>query len=959
MSLPPPALLPLLQDHPKERFVGALLTAGVHAFPAEAIGASPRTAAIWACATHQRFWLCAWDEARERSWAVAVGRVDQVRSETGWKDILHVGPWQVPLRRADRKQVEHLLKRWREQQPDGDPYPLSLPLPAPPTPGARGATTLAEGLATTVPARSGERWLCSLDTDGTHTVTTFSGSATVPLVLAISNLRTVLVGMHPDGAPPFVHELPPGALPTRGRAWVVDQARLTPRASKELIELSDALISVEDPADRWGLAARHALIAGSPARAVQLAAEAWGLDQAAHVWPHLAQVALGLRQGPIAAAAAWRALEADPDLDPAAVAALWTREAPALARTLRGRLRWREVRVLASDPLDGLAAVPPAPELLPWPPKTPHETWATALALHGRHRLARAVWARGSAGVRKAMGDAVLADAAGADDAARSWRRAANAQHRTEEDPFRALAHATGLNETAADRWTWGAWAFAAGRVAEGQANWRRALALDPEATGLTDHPLPPEALLALARTAEAAGYAGIAVRALSRAVETAPRVEATRLELARVLEHVAQRPVEAAEVLTTLADALDDARLDAPTTPRWRLWTEAARLYARAGHPEEAREALREALAGDFLDVAAWDAVLEVGRVHIPKTTRDFWLHVRRLLAGERVPDGAPAPPVSTLDDATLDALHPGGAGWLDGLRRQLDAATPPPFDTLTRGLDRLAEARFDQAVDVLDRWSRALDLERPPAGHVFRGRGAWGIAAWPSEPPVLLVGAEHLREDDPRHLAEDELGFAMAAELVHLRCDHPVLSFDQDWLGTSRSVYGQVSGWAGTAETVFDLVTLLPGLDQVKKIQTVVKIAKGVFLARGTVDKALGLADPVSRWLGVTKDAGITGLSREGLSGTALQFRLQAERAALLLTGDLRAATRALLKTSTTSAGAVERLEAEGLAALLLDPEPAFTGEELVRLTALVEFAATRMPATSGGSPAPAAAR
>ena len=186
----------------------------------------------------------------------------------------------------------------------------------------------------------------------------------------------------------------------------------------------------------------------------------------------------------------------------------------------------------------------------------------------------------------------------------------------------------------------------------------------------------------------------------------------------------------------------------------------------------------------------------------------------------------------------------------------------------------------------------------------------------------------------------------FALAAELVHLRCDHPVLIFDASWLGTSRSVYDQVNGWAGTAETVFDLVTLLPGLDQARKVQTLVKLARTAFRTRGVVDKAVNLADPVVAWLGLSAEQEERGLSREGLSGAALQFRIQAERAALLLTGDLRAAVDALLVLSTRSADKVDQVRSEGLATILRDPEGGLAGDELLRLSALVAFATSHMP-------------
>jgi hypothetical protein len=409
MALPPQPLLPLLSRFPRERYQGALLTAAVHAFPPDRLGDRPREAAVWLGATHRRLWLAAWDDRDEKSWAVAWGRAADVRLETGWKDILHLGPWRVPLRRSDRKAARALLTRWIASRPDGDPYPTELPLPPAPAPVARGALAVPVALAARTPSGRTERWLAAVETDQTRPVTVFTGSRQAALWVAVSDQRTALVALGPGSAPAWSRTLPPGPLPTGGGAWVVDGARLAPRASRDRVELVDALAAVTDPAERWGLAVRQAFIAGAPDRAVALLAEADAVGAATGLWPHLGQLAHAMRQGPLAVAAAWRALTTDDELDPEAMARLWAAEAPALARSLRGTVSWRRVRASLGALFDRVADCPPTPELLPWPPDTPAEVWATAALLAGRPHVARRLWTGRSARAR--LADAVLAEA--------------------------------------------------------------------------------------------------------------------------------------------------------------------------------------------------------------------------------------------------------------------------------------------------------------------------------------------------------------------------------------------------------------------------------------------------------------------------------------------------------------------------------------------------------------------
>ncbi|MEL6189037.1 MAG: hypothetical protein AAFU79_30825, partial [Myxococcota bacterium] len=99
--------------------------------------------------------------------------------------------------------------------------------------------------------------------------------------------------------------------------------------------------------------------------------------------------------------------------------------------------------------------------------------------------------------------------------------------------------------------------------------------------------------------------------------------------------------------------------------------------------------------------------------------------------------------------------------------------------------------------------------------------------------------------------------------------------------------------------------------------------------------------------------------GLSRGGLSGAALAFRVQADRAALRLGGDLEAAVRALVGTGDLPAVRLDRLARGGLSALLEevgeddDDDAPLGADEAFRLVALVEEAVTRGPFSADVTP------
>ena len=217
-------------------------------------------------------------------------------------------------------------------------------------------------------------------------------------------------------------------------------------------------------------------------------------------------------------------------------------------------------------------------------------------------------------------------------------------------------------------------------------------------------------------------------------------------------------------------------------------------------------------------------------------------------------------APPV--LGSEEVDGLHPGGSDWLARLRRSLDPPEPPAHHEVVRGLGPLSETS-ESATSLLHEVCDRLGLPRTDA-YVYRGEGSWGVSAWPTRPPVLLVGFEHLK-DGPRQADDGAMRFMLAVELAHLRCGHPLVELDDGFVGTSRSMYAAFGRFATPAENLVDLLLLLPGIDQAQKIQRVVRLSRRVFAARAAIDKATELAQPLLSWFQRNEEAAL-GVGREG---------------------------------------------------------------------------------------------
>ncbi len=571
---------------------------------------------------------------------------------------------------------------------------------------------------------------------------------------------------------------------------------------------------------------------------------------------------------------------------------------------------------------------PPAepPRGAPWPPRTPVEVWALAA-----HRPLGAAAATGPLARLEDRSRSLRLTAALVDTPL-AWRAAAHAARHagSRAEALAALGRAQDLEPSPDDGWLAVVWATERAPRSDRPVPWcsevERALELDPEATSAAAH-VEPGPMLSLAKAALERGHPSAG--ALLEAADAAdPNAEPElRAERAEALSGAA--PARSARILRRAASSCEP-----PDSARW--WFSAAKGHLAANETQAALDAVRNALRADPLTAARWREGAELPGLECAPEERRWWEHVAEVLDPRDQNPGGRAP-LAELGPADLDRLHPEGRGWLAALRNRVRVPPLPHRDQLTRGLERLDSQPTSAVVAEL---CAALGLEPVPT-YIYRGDDAFGVAAWPTEPPVLLIGGEHLERASPRYLEPAALRHALAVEIAHLAGGHPVLALDDGLLGTSRSVYQVFGRFAGTAETAVDLITLIPGLDQLAKIKKVLDLSRKLFAAKSAVDKAGHLARPLyARWVDEPK---LKGVSRDGWTGTALLLRLQADRVALRLGGDLAAAATAVLATGTRPAGRVAGLKRDGLAALLSSSEPERLGaDEAIRLTALVSDAA-----------------
>ena len=330
-----------------------------------------------------------------------------------------------------------------------------------------------------------------------------------------------------------------------------------------------------------------------------------------------------------------------------------------------------------------------------------------------------------------------------------------------------------------------------------------------------------------------------------------------------------------------------------------------------------------------------------------------------------------------ATLSSAQLAALqHPvarseGALGWLQSW---LAKQRRPDQTTIKNYCERLSPKRHQAAVSAVNVASIGLGMPGVEA-YISHGQLAHGLRAYDHDPSYLLIGGAHLYSEDGDYLTPAELRFAVGAEVAHIHYKHARVTNGEVWDGTVHKL-GSALDIAATALTfgsyapvgkVLDSTATHRLLSSVFNATTLSRIyktgegAKSITTVGADVTKALakgsdsiGAAKTLSGAAGTALDKvrsiggggserGSLGVDEQKLIAAHRVMQLTADRAGLVLSGDIRAAVRALFLTSTRYLPELAIAEEHGLGTALQrrDPDGQMLHQELaIRIGALIRF-------------------
>lgn len=327
------------------------------------------------------------------------------------------------------------------------------------------------------------------------------------------------------------------------------------------------------------------------------------------------------------------------------------------------------------------------------------------------------------------------------------------------------------------------------------------------------------------------------------------------------------------------------------------------------------------------------------------------------------------------TLSDEDLEALrHPlareeGVLGWLQGW---LAVQEVPDRGTLKRYCEQISPRRHPGPLHALTSATIALGTPGLEA-YVSHGVLGHGFRAYEDEPSYLLLGGQHLYADSVEQMGEAELRFAVAAEVAHLRFQHNRVTSTEVWDGAvdklkkaldlaatalsfgapigrvidSRTTYSILSS-AFSSATLARIYTLEASGEAITTVGANMAIALGsgadaVGKAQGVTGGVTTAMDKVREYTGAQGRSRTLGVDQRKLVVAHRVMQLTADRAGLLLCGDIRASVRAVFITGSDSLPELPVAEQHGLERALSrrGPEGEILHQDLaIRIGALLAF-------------------
>jgi hypothetical protein len=296
-------------------------------------------------------------------------------------------------------------------------------------------------------------------------------------------------------------------------------------------------------------------------------------------------------------------------------------------------------------------------------------------------------------------------------------------------------------------------------------------------------------------------------------------------------------------------------------------------------------------------------------------------------------------APPHATLSTDQIEGAlsHPlarGQNSLVAGAQKLIALSPEPDHVALSDYCEALDHHEYPEAKRALDAARLAFSLPDLRA-YVSRGKKSLGMRGYEGKSPYILLGNAHLDQASAFCMTEAELTFAIGAEALHLKLGQARLTSNEVWAGAFARTRSGV-------ELALGLLPLLKGIPLAASAAKFLEKIPEPALRRGL--EALVRFERGQRKAPAELAGPPSALSHinEHLVAAHRLMQMSADRAGLVLSGDLRSSLRGLLLVRPDTRAVLDAMAERDVVSVLLESEiePALRSDLIVRIAALVHF-------------------
>ncbi len=256
---------------------------------------------------------------------------------------------------------------------------------------------------------------------------------------------------------------------------------------------------------------------------------------------------------------------------------------------------------------------------------------------------------------------------------------------------------------------------------------------------------------------------------------------------------------------------------------------------------------------------------------------------------------------------------------GSFSNIQKWLAKVELPDYSMVKSYSEKLAEKKHPFLNEIVTDIKYALNIENLEV-YISRGDKSVGISGFEGSPSFLIVGGNHLDKESNHYLGYKELKFAVALEMAHLYFKHSRITSTDVWRGAIDKGYWVVD----TALTIIPIAGLFgKSLKGISKLNAISSVLQKADKLDGISQNSKGIISATNQAVElytskISKEKDID--KEKQLMATSRVLQLTADRTALIFTGELNAAIRAMFLVSKRYYTELSVVEKYGLREFLL---------------------------------------